>query len=444
MLYRSLAKTIKQINKSFPVVLVTGPRQVGKTTLLEICADAQRNYVTLDDMQQRELARNDPALFLQSHKTPLTIDEVQYAPELFSAIKIIVDREKKNGLFWLTGSQKFHLMQGITESLAGRVAIVDLLGLSQAEMDRRAEVAEPFLPTPDWIEQTAKHIKQPKSPQELYERIWLGSFPRLWITGDPDGAGESDGSGYGFGSGAGAGNLDGSGFGYQHIPYSEINRDIFYKSYVQTYIQRDVRDQLNITDDIAFNRFLRTVAARTGQLLNYSDLARDVDIDHKTAKAWLSVLETSGLVYLLQPYHNNVTKRIIKTPKLYFLDTGLCSYLTQWPTAASLEAGAMSGAILETYMFSEILKSYWHNGKTPHFYYYRDTDQKEVDLIIETGEALYPIEFKKTANPSKAASKHFHVLEKLGKKVGHGAVLCFVEKSVPLSREVTAIPVGYL
>ena len=388
-------------------MLVTGPRQVGKTTLLAMCADAQRHYVTLDDLQQRELARNDPALFLQSHKTPLTIDEVQYAPELFSAIKIIVDREKKNGLFWLTGSQKFHLMQGITESLAGRVAIVDLLGLSQAEMDGRAEVAEPFLPTPDWIEQTAPSIKQQKSLQEVYERIWRGAFPRL-------------------------------------NQQADMPRDIFYKSYVQTYIQRDVRDQLNITDDVAFNRFLRTAAARTGQLLNYSDLARDVDIDHKTAKSWLSVLETSGLVYLLQPYHNNVTKRIIKTPKLYFLDTGLCSYLTQWPTAASLESGAMSGAILESYMFAEILKSYWHNGKTPHLYYYRDTDQKEVDLIMETGDALYPIEFKKTANPSKTASKHFHVLKKLGKPVGHGAVLCFVEKPVPLSREVTAIPVGYL
>ena len=407
MLLRSLAKTIKQINKSFPVILVTGPRQVGKTTLLEMCADAKRNYVTLDDMQQRELARGDPELFLQSHKTPLTIDEVQYAPELFSAIKIIVDREKKNGLFWLTGSQKFHLMRGINESLAGRVAILDLLGLSQAEMEGRAKVAEPFLPTSDWIEQTAKYIKQPKSPQELYERIWLGAFPLLNQNAD-------------------------------------MPRDIFYKSYVQTYIQRDVRDQLNITDDIAFNRFLRTIAARTGQLLNYSDIARDVDIDHKTAKAWLSVLETSGLVYLLQPYHNNITKRIIKTPKMYFLDTGLCSYLTQWGAATSLEAGAMSGAILETYMFSEILKSYWHNGKTPHFYYYRDTDQKEVDLIIETGDALYPIEFKKTANPSKTASKHFHLLEKMGKKVGHGAVVCFVEKPVPLSREVTAVPVGYL
>ncbi|MDD2941967.1 MAG: ATP-binding protein [bacterium] len=407
MLTRTLSKTIKQIDKTFPVLLVTGPRQVGKTTLLEMSADGERNYVTLDDIQQRELARSDPALFLQSHKTPLTIDEVQYAPELFSAIKIIVDREKKNGLFWLTGSQKFHLMRGITESLAGRVAIVDLLGFSQAEIEGRSGQDEAFLPTPEWVEQTGADIKQPKALQDVYERIWAGAFPRL-------------------------------------VQNADMPRDIFYKSYVQTYIHRDVRDIVNITDDVAFHRFLATVAARTGQLLNYSDIARDVDIEHKTAKAWLSVLETSGLVYLLQPYHSNVTKRIIKTPKLYFLDTGLCSYLTQWPTAASLEAGAMSGAFLETFMFSEILKSYWHHGKTPHLYFYRDTDQREIDLVIEMGDALYPVEFKKTANPTKQSTRQFHLLEKLGKKVGHGAVICFVEKPVPLTQEATAIPVGYL
>lgn len=407
MLTRSLSTTIQKINKTFPVLLVTGPRQVGKTTLLEMCAGEDRNYVTLDDLQQRELARKDPALFLQSHLTPLIIDEVQYAPELFSAIKIIVDREKKNGLFWLTGSQKFHLMRGITESLAGRVAIIDLLGLSQAEMDGRGGYSEPFLPTPDWTERTGVSIKHPKSLHEVYERMWLGAFPRL-------------------------------------IQNPDTPRDIFYKSYVETYIHRDVRDILNIADDVAFHRFLITVAARTGQLLNYSDIARDVGIDHKTAKAWLSVMETSGLVYLLQPYHTNVTKRIIKTPKLYFLDTGLCSYLTHWPTPASLEAGAMTGAILETFLFSEILKSYFHNGKTPYLYYYRDADQREIDLVIEVGDALYPVEFKKTATPSRTASKQFHVLEKLGKRIGHGAVVCFVEKPVPLSREVVAVPVGYL
>ena len=407
MFERTLSKTIKETDASFPVLLVTGPRQVGKTTLLEMCADERRGYVTLDDLQERELAQTDPALFLQSHEPPVMIDEVQYAPQLFSAIKIVADREKRNGLFWLTGSQKFHLMKGITESLAGRVAIIDLLGLSQAEIDGHSDKTEPFIPTLGWIARAKSNAKGPKLLMDIYQRIWRGSFPRL--NQDPN-----------------------------------IPRDLFYKSYVQTYIQRDVRDILNIADEISFNKFLIAVAARTGQLLNFSDIARDVDISQKTAKSWLSVLETSGLVHLLQPYYRNVTKRLVKTPKLYFLDTGLCSYLTQWPSPESLEVGAMSGAILETYIYAEVLKSYWHNGATDRFYYYRDLDQREVDLLIEAGDAIYPVEFKKTATPSQRASKHFHLLEKLGKKVGQGAVVCFVERDVPLSREVTAIPIGYL
>lgn len=407
MYQRTLAKTIKEIDNSFPVLLLTGPRQVGKTTLLELCAGKSRNYVTLDDLDARQLARKDPGLFIQTYQPPLIIDEVQYAPELFSYIKIAVDREKRNGLYWLTGSQKFHLMKGITESLAGRVAIVDLLGFSQAELEGRADTSHPFMPTREWIARARDAVIKPLSLAEVYERIWRGSFPRV---------NEAAGS----------------------------IRDLFYRSYVQTYIQRDVKDILNITDETVFYNFLIAVAARTGQLLNYSDLGRDVAIDNKTAKAWLSILETSGLVYLLQPYYRNVTKRIIKTPKLYFLDTGLCAYLTKWPDAASLESGAMSGAILETYIFAEILKSYWHNGREPNFYYYRDTDQKEIDLVMETGDSFYPVEFKKTATPSNTASKNFPVLEKLGKKVGHGAVVCFVEKDVPLSSSVTAVPVGYL
>ncbi len=380
---------------------------MGKTTLLEICSDKKRSYVTLDDLRERELARTDPALFLQAHPAPLMIDEVQYAPELFSAIKIIVDREKKNGMFWLTGSQKFHLMQSIHESLAGRVAILDLLGLSQAEIKGRGDKVQAFMPTPEWIAQAREPAEHSSSLMGVYERIFRGSFPRLHQ--DP-----------------------------------RISQDLFYKSYVQTYIQRDVRDILNITDEVSFNRFLKAVAARTGQLLNYSDFARDVDVDHKTAKSWLSVLETSGLIYRLQPYYSNQTKRLVKSPKLYFLDTGLCSYLTQWPSPESLEAGAMSGAMLETYLFAEILKSYWHRGRTPRFYYYRDQDQREIDLVIETGEAFYPVEFKKSANPTQKACKHFHVLEKLGKPIGKGAVICFVEKDIPLTQSVTAIPIGYL
>ena len=408
MYTRTLTKTIHQISDTFRILLVTGPRQVGKTTLLELCAKEDRNYVTLDDFDARQMAQNDPGLFVQTYKPPLIIDEVQYAPELFSYIKIMVDREKKNGMYWLTSSQKFHLMQGITESLAGRVAVIDLLGLSQAELTGKADLIEPFMPTNAWIDHARKQITEPTSLNSIYDRIWRGAFPQLHDNHDTD-------------------------------------REHFYRSYVQTYIQRDVKDILNISDDNNFHRFLVAVAARTGQLLNYADLSRDIGIDNKTAKAWLSVLETSGLVYLLRPYYRNVTKRlVVSTPKLYFLDTGLCSYLTKWPDADSLEAGSMSGAILETFIFTEILKSYWHNGKEAHFYYYRDKDQKEIDLVIEAGDTLYPVEFKKTGTPSRTASKHFHLLEKLDKKPGHGAVICFIEKDIPLSREVTAIPVGYL
>jgi len=407
MITRTLAQKISQISKSFPVLLVTGPRQVGKTTLLESCAEKERHYVTLDDMEQREIAQSDPALFLQIHKTPLTIDEVQYAPQLFSYIKMAVDKAKQPGMFWLTGSQKFHLMKGITESLAGRVAIIDMLGLSQAEIDGRATHVAPFLPSSDWLEQARLHAVAPKQLMDVYRTIWRGSYPMVVLD-------------------------------------KNISRDLFYNSYVQTYIQRDIRDIINITDEAAFLRFLRAIAARTSQLLNYSSIARDVDIDHKTVKSWLSVLETSGLIYLLQPYFNNLSKRLVKTPKLYFLDTGLCSYLTRWPSPESLEAGAMSGSILETYLIAEILKSYWHTVKSPYFYYYRDQDQKEIDLLIEEGDTLYPVEFKKTATPSKTASKHFPVLKKLGRKIGHGAVICLREEDIALSREVDAIPVGYL
>jgi len=408
MYQRTLGKTIHTISESFPVLMLTGARQVGKTTLLEMCAQGRRAQVTLDDLDARNLAQSDPALFLQTWKPPLIIDEIQYAPQLFSAIKAMVDREKRNGLFWLTGSQKFHLMRGITESLAGRVAIVDLLGLSQAEMLGRAESSRPFVPTPEWIAQ-ARQSATGGSGQlmDVYQRIWLGSYPRL-------------------------------------IEQGPAARNLFYRSYIQTYIQRDVQDVLKVTDQLAFNRFLGAVAARTGQLLNYASLARAVEIDNKTAKSWLSILETSGLVYLLQPYHHNLTKRLVKAPKLYFLDTGLAACLTKWPDAASLEAGSMSGALLETWLVAEILKSYWHNGLEASLYFYRDTDQREVDMIIEVGDTLHPVEFKKTASPSVSASRQFAVLEKLGKTVGSGAVLCFVERDIPLSSQVTAVPVGYL
>lgn len=404
---RTLESTLLNASASFPVVMVTGPRQIGKTTLLQRCAESNRRYVTLDDLNERTLAKSDPELFFKRNVPPILIDEVQYAPELFSYIKIICDRERKPGLFWLTGSQKFHLMQNISESLAGRVAILDLLGLSQAEIFKHPHSSQPLLPTPEWLNNARSHAGKNFSLVEVYKRIWTGSFPKISLQSNTD-------------------------------------RDLFYGSYVQTYIQRDVREITNITNETGFNDFLRAVAARTGQLLNYADLARDADINHRTVKDWLNILETSGIIYLLRPYHNNVVNRLIKTPKIYFLDTGLCSYLTRWQSVESLEAGAMSGNILETYIFSEILKSYWHNGKQAYFNFYRDKDDREVDLIIDQNNTLYPIEIKKTAKPTSNAPTNFKFLEGLQQKIGHGMVICLTEKDMPLSRDVDAVPIGYL
>jgi predicted AAA+ superfamily ATPase len=405
---RTISAAITRASSSFPVLMVTGPRQVGKTTLLQHCSESNRRYVTLDDLNERFLAKNDPELFFKRNPPPILIDELQYAPELFTYIKIICDRERKNGLFWLTGSQKFHLMQNVAESLAGRVAILDLLGLSQAEIFNRAHSNQPFMPTSEWLSNARKDAKNDFNLMDVYKRIWTGSFPQM-------------------------------------VSQPETDRDLFYSSYVQTYIQRDVREITNITNETGFYNFLRAVAARTGQLLNYADLARDADINHRTVKDWLNILETSGIIYLLRPYHNNVVNRLVKTPKLYFLDTGLCSYLTRWQSVESLEAGAMSGHILETYIFTEILKSYWYNGKEPYFNFYRDKEDKEIDLVIGQNNTLYPIEIKKTANPHANAPSNFKFLSSsTQQKIGHGAVICLISKDTPLSQDVDAVPVGYL
>ena len=403
---RTLTASVENVSSTFPVVLVTGPRQVGKTTLLESCAESTRRVVSLDDLTNRQLAQEDPALFLQRYPPPILIDEIQYAPELFPYIKIAVDNVRKPGMFWLTGSQQFHLMRGVSETLAGRVGILRLLGLSMAEQDGRGSEAQPFLPVPELLIEAEKRTAS-ISMMALYQRIWTGSFPVAALN-------------------------------------PEVNRDVFYSSYLQTYLQRDVRDLARVGDEAVFVKFIRATAARTSQLLNLADLARDVGIDPKTAKSWLSILETSGLVQLLEPYHTNLTKRLIKSPKLYFLDTGLCCHLTRWTSSEALEAGAMSGAILETFIFSEILKSYWHNGQSGSFYFYRDKDQKEIDLLIEQNSTLYPIEFKKTAIPGRNSVKNFSTLNKLNIPIGHGGVICLSEKHIPITRDVDAIPVAYI
>lgn len=398
---RTSEDVIKKLSKQFKVVLVTGARQVGKSTLLKHCGE-NRNYVSLDDLSERELAINEPKLFLETHKAPLIIDEIQYAPELLSYIKLIVDKSDKKGQYWLTGSQQFHLMKNVSESLAGRVGILDLMGLSLAELSQTPN-NEPFFPDLEYIEERRENHKN-YSTSDIFKIIYNGSFPAL-------------------------NNQD-----------EFQDRNAFYSAYIRTYIERDIRDLSSISNEMKFLNFIRVVAARTGQVLKYSELANAVDISEPTAKTWLSVLVSSNIVYLLEPYYRNITKRMTKMPKIYFLDTGLCSYLTGWSSPEVIEKGAMNGAFFETFVVSEILKSYRHNGERPLIYWYRDTQQKEIDLLIERDGKLHPIEIKLTSNPNKSMLKHFNVLD----NQGYGGLICMRESDIPLTEEVSAIPISYI
>jgi predicted AAA+ superfamily ATPase len=407
---RTLEKVIKRASNFFPVVLVTGPRQVGKTTVFENCEAKSRNYVSLDVMEKLDMARKDPRRFLERYRTPLLIDEIQYAPELFPYIKAIVDREKKKGMYWITGSQQFNLMANITESLAGRVGILNLQGFSQTEKDSKTEAAgyshtaEPFLPTKKFL--TLKE-KTNKGVKGIFHRIWKGSYPALFTRSDKD-------------------------------------WQLFYDSYMQTYVERDVKQIIKVSNELLFTNFMQVLAARTSQLLNYANIAGEIGINETTVKSWLSILQTSGLIYLLQPYSNNLTNRILKTPKVYFLDTGLACYLTKWNTPETLENGAFSGAIFETYVVSEILKSYWHNGVNPAIYFYRDKDKREVDIILEENGKLYPLEVKQKTNPGADDLRHFAALSQFKKEVAPGGVICLAPTYLPLGKNDYTIPVSYI
>jgi len=403
---RAIEDRVAEASEQFPVILVTGPRQVGKTTLLRHLCGEERRYVTLDDLSLRALANEDPELFLQRFPPPVLIDEIQYAPPLLPYVKMRVDESREPGTFWLTGSQQFLMMQGITETLAGRVAIVHLLGFSAREADRRESRLEPFSPIAANVEKRAE-TAAPTEIHGIFERIWRGSHPVL--TAGP-----------------------------------VTDRDLYYSSYLQSYLQRDVRDLAQVGSQEAFLRFLKACAARTAQLLNLSDLARDVDVAVTTAKDWLSILEASFQVILLRPFHSNVTQRLVKAPKLYFLDTGLASYLTEWSTAETLEAGAMAGPMLETWVLAEILKSYWHRLETPRLYFYRDKDGKEIDFLFTRDGRLHPVEVKLAATPRRDWVKNFSALEKFPEEVGEGAVLCLSPEIRPLTERASALPVGLL
>ena len=397
---RHLEKVVEKMSETFPVVLVTGPRQVGKTTMLEKVSGPDWTYVTLDHPIQRELAKSEPELFLQRYQPPVIIDEIQYAPNLLPYIKIEVDKNKRMGDYWLTGSQMFHLMQNVSESLAGRVGIINMLGLSQAEIigDDRG----PYGTTREILQPRLK-TRKAQDMKQIFQRIFQGSMPAL----------------------------------YQR----DQDTELYYASYVNTYLERDVRDLAQVGDELAFLRFLTACAGRSSQMLNYSDLARDVGISSGTAQRWLSILVSTGIIALVEPYYNNRLQRVIKSPNMYFLDTGLCAYLSRWTSPESLEAGAMSGAFFETYVVSEIIKSFYNSGRKPPIYYYRDKDQKEIDLIIEQDDTLYPIEIKKSANPSRDAIANFKVLEKTKQKVGQGNVICLANDYLPIDGNNDMVPV---
>ena len=401
---RHMEKVILDCSKAFSALLITGPRQAGKTTMLKMLAEREgigRGYVSLDDLNMRDMAMNDPQLFLQLHRPPVIIDEVQYAPELFTYIKIHVDKHHTPGAFWLTGSQIYRLMRGVQESLAGRVALLHLSPLSQREIT--GALPRVFSVDFEALLSESKAVA-PVSIPDMFERIWNGCMPGL-------------------------------------ISGQRSERDIFYSSYISTYIERDVRELSGTIDALKFNRFVTAVAARCSQLINYTALAEDADIDIQTAKSWLNILETLGIVFLLHPYSNNVLKRTIRTPKLYFYDTGLVCYLTRWSSAEVAEKGAMSGALLENFTISEIAKSYQNAGRSPYLYFYRDRDAKEIDVVLEENGKLYPLEIKKTAAPDRRITNTFAVVNRSPLERGTGAVLCLAQEFSAFDRDDLIIPI---
>ncbi|MDO5116361.1 MAG: ATP-binding protein [Synergistaceae bacterium] len=401
---RHLEERVLELSRSWPALLLTGPRQAGKTTMLrELAAreDNGREYVSLDDLNTRELAKTDPRLFFQLHKPPVLIDEVQYAPELFTYIKIHVDERRSPGDFWLTGSQIFRMMRGVQESLAGRAALLHMSPLSQREIIG-AECA-PFTTDFDTLAEQVKKIPPATAP-ELFERLWTGCMPGL-VSGVVEG------------------------------------RDIFYSSYLSTYVERDVRELSGTLDALKFIRFITAAAARASQLVNFKAIADDADIDQVTCKSWLNILETLGIVFLLHPYSNNVLKRTIKTPKLYFYDTGLVCYLTRWSSPEVAESGAMNGALLENFTVSEIVKSCQNAGREPYIHYYRDRDAKEIDVIMEGDGKLCPLEIKKTATPDRRLVRTFKAIEKSPLQRGVGAVLCMADKLGAFDRNNLIVPI---
>lgn len=404
---RHLETPFLKANRFFPALLVTGARQVGKTTFLRRIAEPERRFVSLDVPDVQEMARSDPRLFLADNPPPVAIDEIQYVPELLPYIKERIDAarlkdpEKAVGMYWLTGSQQFKMMTKVTESLAGRIGIFNLHGLSARELAGAPE-AKPYLPENLAVD------TEPCSPAGFFERLWTGSYPNLLMSPDPRG-----------------------------------NWLDFYRSYVQTYLERDVRSLSQVADLNVFYAFLKAVAARSAQMLNYSDIARDTGISQPTAKGYLSILEASGIVKILPPYKTGETASlVVATPKVYMLDTGLMAYLTSWTSPEALADGAMAGHFFETWCFSEIVKSYAGAGQETPFFYFRDKKRrpKEIDLIISRDGTIYPTEFKKSATLDRGDARHFDELAIFKQPVATGAVVSLYPRKAHLRENVLNLP----
>ena len=416
---RALESVVLRYSQHFKAVLVTGPRQVGKTTMLKHLMEeeeergVERTYITMDNTALRAAAESDPALFLQRYGIPILIDEIQKAPELLPYLKILLDETDEPGQVWLTGSQPLHLMKHVSESLAGRVGIIEMLGLSQAEI--AGVPSAPFEPDPEYFKKRVI-LRDPANVSALFDQVFAGSFPGIRV-----------------------------------LP--EDLRPSGYESYLDTYIMRDIRDLSQVADESKFRRFITAAAALTARPVVYSELARLADIDEKTAKSWLSLLVSTYLVKIVPPYANNLLKRLSKQPIMHFMDTGLAAYLVGWSNAQTLELGAMSGQIFETYVFDEIVKSFINAGKKPPIHFFRNNDKKEIDLLLEQNNTLYPVEVKKTASPTLSAAKNFRALNpvsrgdapeelvSLKRDIGTGTIICMAEDTFPLSDNVWAFPV---
>lgn len=412
---RHVEQVIMDAAESFPCIVVYGPRQVGKSTTINMLFGEQMPLVTLDDAEDRNLALNNPRLFLERYGWPLIIDEIQKAPNLLDEIKIKIDEQRlswmrtgqeRKLMYILTGSNRFELQQGISDSLAGRCGIIEMLSLSNAE--KQELKCKPFSPVIQDLLQDEKQKQSAYEPRNIvFQKIFDGGMPDIFT--------------------------------------GISKREIYFRAYVDTYIEKDVRKLIAASSEMQFRNFINIIALRTAQELHYDEIANSVGIDVRTCKKWISILETSGIVYLLQPYMANISNRIIKAPKLYFLDTGLCSYLCKWQDAQMLENCAMGGAFFETYVVSELVKNFYAQGKIPkdYFFYYRDKDQKEIDLLYVDRGMIYPIEIKKGLAPKKP-TKNFNVLDKYHLNVGNGLVIDCCDKIRPITENQYYIPVHLL